>query len=152
MFIFKKTVGKTVKENNAVKINNKNILDYNYITEQIDNIDISKVENLFFSRGAIIERFKEAMKEQKYITEAETGFIYVDLNINSFKVVIESTINHYAIYDAEGYKRLYLYHYANNCRITIYDSTSNYPVYTNMFNKVGFGNMSRYYHENVRED
>ena len=95
MFIFKKTVGKTVKENNAVKIDNKNILDYNYITEQIDNIDISKVENLFFSRGAILERFKEAMKEQKYITEAETGFIYVDLNINSFKVVIESTINHY---------------------------------------------------------
>lgn len=151
MFVFKKTVGKTVKENNAVKIDKKNILDYNYITEQIDNIDISEVENLFFSRGAILERFKEAMNEQKYITEVKNGFIYVDLNINSFKVIIESTINHYAIYDTENYKRLYLYHYADNCRITIYSSKNDYPVYTNVFNKVGFGNMSKYYHDNVRE-
>lgn len=144
-YIFKRTAAQTAKANNAQKIDSRNIIDYSYIAEQINNIDLSEVENLHFSNAAIIERLADALTQRKTIEFFIVGgFLYLTLKIDRFTVVIESTITHYCIYDNESGRQLYKLHAADNLRISIYHEARDLPIIAKTYNQPAFLQMSRY--------
>ena len=119
-YVFKKTAGQTAKANDAQKVDNRNIIDYNYILQQLETLDTDIYNNLNFSPAAICEKFRAAMQEYSNIEAYQIGgYIYIKLSFYPFYVVVEAFTDHYCIYDDEKGKQIYKIHVANNCRIHI---------------------------------
>lgn len=150
-YTFKKTATQTAKINNAVKVDNKNVIDYSYIVETLEKIDLAKYENLHFSNRALIEKFTEIMSDHKIISDYINGNLFAYFRIDNFYVLIESTVNHFSVYNDDG-KQIYKYHYANNARIGINHYNTN--IFYETFNHAAFVQLtSNYteinYHENA---
>ena len=149
-YVFKKTAGQTAKANDAQKVDNRNIIDYNYILEQLNNLDTDIYNNLNLSRAGICEKFRAAMQEYKNI-ECYTigGYIFIKLSFYPYSVSIEAFTDHYCIYDNDSGRQLYKLHTADNCRIFINHVAADHALFAETYNPSGLQAAGRYYEVNL---
>ena len=149
-YIFRKTAGTTAKANNLQKVDNRNLLDYSYILQKLEELDTEIYNNLNFSPAAICEKFRAAMQQYNNINCFEIGgYIYIKLNFYPFFVVVEAFTDHYCINDDDRGKQLYKIHAADNCRIHIFHEMREYAIFSETYNPAGLQTAGRYYGINI---
>lgn len=148
---FRRTAAATAAANKAGKIDNKNVIDYSYIIDQISTIDWSAYNNLNLSAAGVIELFTREMQERHNKQSFDIGLVMIRLETRDYIIWIEAFTNHYCIYDPESGKQLYKYHSAENCRIYIFKKGIEAAVYAETFNPVNLQAAGKYIEVNYKE-
>lgn len=149
---FRRTAAQTAAANNAEKLDNKNVIDYSYIIDQINAINWNEYNNLNLSAAGIIELYELEMQQPHNKQSFNSGLVMIRLETRDYIIWIEAFTNHYCIYDPESGKQLYKYHTAENCRVYLFKKGIETAVYAETFNPVNLQAAGRYIEVNLHKE
>ena len=149
---FKRTAGQTAAANNAIKVDNKNVIDYTYIINQINGINWDKYSDLHLSAAGVKEIFEREMQQPYNIKSFDLGLVMVRIETHNHIIWIETFTNHYCIYDPDSGKQLYKYHSAENCRVYLFRKDKEFAIYAETFNPANLQAAGRYIDIDLRRE